>query len=39
MDFNFEECVGEVFGNNTPGSDNDFEVPRHQSSVLPHTTH
>lgn len=26
--------MGEPFGNNTPGYDNDFEVPRHQIMKL-----
>ena len=26
--------MGEPFGNNTPGYDNDFEVPRHQTLKL-----
>lgn len=36
--FNVGKCEREVFGKNTPGSDNGFEVPRHQSSDTPHTT-
>lgn len=36
--FNVGECKREVFGKNTPGSDNGFEVPRHESSEIPHTT-
>lgn len=36
--FNVKEYEREVFGKNTPGSANGFEVPRHESSVLPHTT-
>lgn len=36
---NVNNCKREAFGKNTPGSDNDFEVPRHQSPTIPHTTH